>query len=290
MPRCSIPVFLLALVALVGCEETVPPTLDTGRPFTMWGALDPSAEAQAIRVVPIQLTIDANVAGPLDAELVATNLDTGERTAWRDSVVQFAGGAGDVFVAPFRPGYGEAYEIVATRSDGAAATVRVATPPLIEPVRLQPVVRGEVSQRLLWPEAPRLNDVEIEYRVRDINCSNSTVVLPASSFAAPFEFGWQVTIPYNQVRETLALEVGTTQITILRISIRALVTDAGWKPPFGFGFDDELIIQPGTVSNVENGFGYVGAAYRSAVSWNPEVEVLRAARFLDPESILCRGG
>lgn len=256
----------------------------------MWGALDPSAETQAIRVVPIQLTIDANEAGPLDAELVATNLDTGERTVWRDSVVQFAGSAGDVFIAPFRPGYGELYEVVATRSDGAVATARVVTPPLIEPVRLQPEIgTGQALQRMLWPEAPRLNDVEIEYRVRDIDCANYTVVLPASRFAAPFEFGWQVTLPYGDVREALAAEVGTSQFTLLRVTIRALVTDAGWKPPFGFGFDDELIIQPGTVSNVENGFGYVGAAYRSAVSWNPGVEELRAARFVDPSSIACGG-
>lgn len=290
MRPSSLLVLLLALVTLVGCDETVPPTLDTGRPFTMWGALDPSAEDQAIRVVPIQLTIDANVAGPLDAELVATNLDTGERTAWRDSVVQFAGGAGDVFIASFRPSYDDAYEIVATRSDGAVSTVFVSVPPRIVPVRLQPVTgTGLATQRMLWPEAPRLNNVEIEYRVRDTDCRNYTVVLPSSGFAAPFEFGWQVTVPYHQVRETLAAQVGTTQITLLRVTMRALVTDAGWKPPFGFGFDDDIVIQPGTVSNVENGFGYVGASYRSEVSWNPEVEVLRAARFVEPESIGCGG-
>ncbi len=289
MRSCSLVLLLLALVALTGCEETVPPTLDTGRPFTLWGALNPSAEIQAVRVVPIQLTIDANVAGPLDAEFVTTNLDTGERVVWRDSVVQFPrGDAGDVFIAPFQPGYGEAYEVVATRSDGATSTARIVTPPLIEPVRLQPEIGpGRADQRLLWPEAPRLNDVEIEYSVRDINCNSYRMTLPAPSFAEPFEFGWQVTLPYNTVRDVLAAEVGTSQITLLRVTVRALVTDANWKPPFGFGFDDDLIIQPGTVSNVENGFGFVGAAYPSAVSWNPEVEVLRAARFVEPGSIRC---
>ena len=44
--------------------------------------------------------------------------------------------------------------------------------------------------------------------------------------------------------------------------------NAEWDPPGGV-FDADVLVQPGTLSNVENGFGFVGAGYRLSSTWIP---------------------
>ena len=43
--------------------------------------------------------------------------------------------------------------------------------------------------------------------------------------------------------------------------LRLVVASEDWQPPDGV-FDPDVLVQPGTLSNVENGFGFVGAGYR----------------------------
>lgn len=44
---------------------------------------------------------------------------------------------------------------------------------------------------------------------------------------------------------------------------------ASWNPPGGV-FDYELLAQPGTMSNVNNGFGFVGAGVEASITWVPD--------------------
>ena len=67
-------------------------------------------------------------------------------------------------------------------------------------------------------------------------------------------------------------------LRLLEIELIVLVTNAEWVPPTGV-YDAELLVEPGTFSNVENGFGFVGAGYPASFRWEPSESALLAAGF-----------
>lgn len=62
------------------------------------------------------------------------------------------------------------------------------------------------------------------------------------------------------------------------IILRFIAASADWLPPEG-DFDPEVLVQPGTLSNVTNGFGFIGAGYRMQRNWLPADSVVSAAGF-----------
>ena len=63
-----------------------------------------------------------------------------------------------------------------------------------------------------------------------------------------------------------------------RVEISAVVTDVEWVPPDG-RFDPDILVEPGTLTNVQGGFGFVSAGYRTKIIWLPSDEVLDVAGF-----------
>ena len=271
----------LLLLSLTACEENISPTLDTGRPFSLWGSLDPTQDTQAIRVVPIALQIGPDIGDTLDAEVISRNLISGEIITWENTIVEFANGqSGWVATAPFRPEYGETFRITATRSDGASAAVTVEIPEKITPIVSAPTQGfSQVDLPVLWPEAPRLHDAEIHYLVANGACNNFFERdYSLLNETEPFEFGWETAVPLAEHAAILRAEEGGL-IGFVRMTVRGLVADTDWKPPYPFAFDPEIIIEPGSISNVENGFGFVGASYRTEIDVVPDEQTLRSAGF-----------
>jgi hypothetical protein len=62
------------------------------------------------------------------------------------------------------------------------------------------------------------------------------------------------------------------------MTLSAEVASEDWRPPGGV-FDPEVLIEPGTFSNVDRGFGFVGGAYRTGATWTPEAAALARAGF-----------
>ncbi|MDX1420051.1 MAG: hypothetical protein R3181_08800 [Rubricoccaceae bacterium] len=285
MPRSSRGLALLALLALglAACDDaSVEPVLDTGRPFTLWGALDPRADLQGLRVIPIRLQLDAEEGGPAEAVVTVEDLGTGEVLTLRDSLVRFSSGlTGSVYVGDFRPAYEGRYRVTATRDDGAASTAVVEVPPLTEPVVFLPqTIPGDVVSSVLWPEAPRVNAVTVTYLGRRADCSTDPVTLVLDEDEVlPAKIGWEVRLPLRLQREAVLAGLGTDRATILSVTLRGLVTDAEWAAPFGFSFDDEVLTEPTTLTNVENGFGFVGAGYATEVEWRLDDETLQSAGY-----------
>ncbi len=60
----------------------------------------------------------------------------------------------------------------------------------------------------------------------------------------------------------------TIGLKLTKITIHLIAANADWDPP-GDTFDIDVLVQPGTLSNVENGFGFVGAGYRLLGTWVP---------------------
>ena len=267
-----------------GCAESVEPVVDVGKPFTLYGVLDPTTDEQALRVVPYALSLDPPAPGPLDARVTATDLGTGEVVEWTDSLVAFeGGGVGHVFLAAFQPIYNHTYRIEAERSDGASTWADVTIPPLVEPVPQEPAVSAsEVVLSVLWPATPQTNGAYVAFDAVTRQCEAFTVRLPFQPGVRPFEFGWLVEIPFLALSEQFfaaASEYTDSRVialTDLRMSV--LISSGDWYPPGGV-YDPEVLVDPNTFTNVENGFGFVGGGYRVEASVVPGFAEIRRAGF-----------
>lgn len=254
---------ILFMLVVSGCTDLVAPPDDIGRPFTIYGVLNPTDDVQALRVATFRPEIDADFEREIDATVSSTDLNTGETTAWRDSLVDFGDGRfGHVFSAAFQPVYGRTYRVEVLRSDGQLSSADVTVPPFVKGIAL--TENGSIIESL-WPGPPELNAPQITYIVEDVTCTIREVTVPANLPAEPFEFGWRVRTDLVGNTDAIAAAFAPPGALVLRgVRIGAQVASAGWYPPNGV-FDPEVLVDPNAFTNVQNGFGFVGAGYVASV-------------------------
>ena len=282
LPRL-LPALVLGVALLAGCEEEVVRPPDLGAHYTLWGAFDPLADRQAVRVVPITDTVGLGSPAPLPVTVTSVDLETGAETAWRDSVVTYRNGAvGHVYLAELRPAYGSRHVFRVVDEGGRETSALVAVPPLVEPIRQTPVLGLGVTYPVLWVDAPRLNRVRAAYVVEDEECETFVVDRAlAPSAAQPVEFGWRTVLSLrDEAREIILAQEGRP-LALREVELYAEVASEDWRPPGGV-FDPEVLVEPGTLSNVTNGFGFVGAAYDVRVTWQPTPDELDRTPFERP--------
>ena len=268
------------LLSLSACETGVDAVLGTGRVYTVYGHLSSRVDTQAVRVYAIDGTIDRIRPNPLDATVRSISLDTGQQHTWQDSVIQFSeDNYGHVYWARYTPDYGERVRLTLTRPDGAAATVDITMPPVSEPGLVTPTVKqGFVDLPVLWRNAPRLNNIRVRYYTNkgifDYDYGNDQVTTPEGQVAS--------ILPHEDARniftEIFRTSGSTREARLLRIEQFVLVSSANWVPP-GDVFDPDLLIEPGHFSNVENGFGFVGAGYEASFLYEVPDSVALASGF-----------
>lgn len=271
---------LVSALVLGACDESVDVVLGTERAYTVYGHLSVRSDTQAVRVYAIDQTIDVVRPNQLDARVISRNLHTGEVHTWRDSVIQFdEHNFGHVFWVRFRPDFEERHRLELVRSDGAMSAVEVQMPPESIPELVNPVITsGFVHLPILWQNAPRLNNIRVRYHT---NRGVFTFEYPNDQ--ERIEDGQIATIlVYVDVREVFR-EIfrahGSTSDARLRaIEQTVLVSSGDWIPP-GNVFSPDVLIEPGTFSNVENGFGYVGAGYEASFYYEVSDSVAVAAGF-----------
>ncbi|MEM1041334.1 MAG: hypothetical protein AAGI91_01780 [Bacteroidota bacterium] len=282
---------LLATVALAACDETIAPTVGTERPFTLLGHLDPTADTQAVRVIAVAETIDALGPETIDAAVTSTHLASGETRAWRDSLVQYDNGTqGHVFFAPFRADHEAAYRLDVTRSDGATTAAAVTVPPLTALDSLpRAIVDASPAYVVGVQAAPRLSGIEARYTF--IGDVPRFQVVRHTSLAERVPGGWRVAIPFvSDVRRLIATSA-SGQVGLLAFEVSVFVSDETWNVDDAGGvFDPEVLVEPGTFSNVENGFGFFGAGYRLSRSFVPTSQDQLSAGLclLDETRAACR--
>lgn len=262
---------VVALAALAGCDDSIDTPESLAGTYTLWGALDPRADVQSVRVVPVRDTIGLGTAAPLPVTVTSTDLTTGTETAWRDSVVTFSDGSiGHIYRAAFRPLYGSRHRIVVRREDGGEVSALVAVPPLVEPLRQTPQLAGGLRYPILMPGAPQLNRLRVTYYLIARSGRGDSVVVNATSLATPVEFGWRIVINLEQADDDIQDAAGGNpgDFSLNEIAITGEVASEDWRPPGGV-FDFDVLADPQSLSNVRGGFGFVGAAYPFEVRLNP---------------------
>jgi len=289
----SFPFTLIVALLLTGCAETVDTRLRIDYPYSIYGLLNPRADTHGVRVFEIQSHIRLITPSPLDAEVHSTLLQTGAQQIWRDSVIQLEDGDfRHVYWASFRPKGGETYQLEVTRSDGATSTAITTVPGEITLEVLEPdtLTLGEAIMPILVSGSPpALPRIDVEYIVVGYAPGGSDPIYKSLTF----NYGRDVLevpggnlIEVNLILDFLEIfrefdqddALATDLIDLREINLRVHVGDANWVSPIGI-FDPDFLVEPGSFSNVENGFGYFGSAYVDSITFRPPLVLLRRAGF-----------
>ncbi len=274
--------FLLAGVLLASCENSfIDPFANEDKYFTLYGYLDESKNFQpgtlhAVRVVPITRSspVIEDPEAPnaeIDAEVFSIDLDTGQEIRWGHTLEELADGTyGHVFQTRFFVEAGTTYRLEVRRSDGivARAETRVPTTTSITPVAQEPVVTdGVMRQDVLLPGVRSLWGVEIVYQIGDPICFRASPArVSYGRTGMSSEAGWRLTVNLTEDVRELEQRLESSDWRICSIDIRTLVMDAAWAPP-GEVFDPETLALPGSLSNVDNGYGFFGSLGLLQAGW-----------------------
>jgi len=282
---------LMVAISLFGCEENLAPRAHYDAvPFTVYGVLSPDLDTQSVRLYVPEDFPTLGSPEPLDVDVTSTDLYTGERRAWRDTVLVDPNGQHEhVFWSPFRAAFGHAYRVeVVRRADGARSVAEVRIP---EPVTVRIVNEGDpLVEVLIEGENIRALKPEAEY---DVDIGDCQIVRNRFSYQGRerrVEDGWRFTLNLVVDNRNILWDcVGITQFLptpcppyyhrLRALNLHVLIGDAVWDPPDGV-FDPHLLSQPQALSNVENGFGFIGAGYRIVAPLRPSEEALALACFI----------
>jgi len=286
---------------LSACDTEVDPILGEDRPFSLYGYLTPASPIQAVRVFPVTSDLERVIPGELDALFVSENLTTGEQVTWTDSLVTLpTGELRHVFYAPFRAAYEHEYRLTVTRSDGAQSSATVQVPPLISFSIVPPAVRQfELNAPLHLSAAPAFAlSAYVEYKASTIPLATDCYTPPPilHDVRIPHDVdesrrnGWRFLVKmkqdFGEVERSFERNniLPDDRIFLHRIRFVVNVTNAEWEPPGG-EFDIDALAEPGVFSNVENGFGFIGAGYPAEVSWRPETAALESIGYFESRPI-----
>lgn len=270
---------IVMICTLVACEDSVSPILESDRQFTIFGTLDMDLDTQYVRVIPIRPQLETE-GDTLNVSVRTIDMETQAVTTWRDSVYVFDNGKiGHIFYAPLRVRAGKAYRLEVTPADGdlvtSAETVVPSEPSVtVFPEQMEWVftTRLFARQRIVWEGLERApHDLEQWYRflrISDFSYTDVKLSYDPVNRAVPGEVGqWEVDIDLVRDRDSLVTETETgPSAPLAGVGLRITLLDDAFIPP-GEDFDPEVLAQPGTLSNVENGFGFLGSVGRFSVEW-----------------------
>jgi hypothetical protein len=281
------PVFVLAVLVtmvmtLTACEETVDPILDSDRQLTLWGTLDMNADVQFLRVIPIREVLDVRFAETPELEVISIDLDNGETVVWQDSVISFLGSnPGLLFYTPLRVVPTHTYRIEVRSPDLEFVTSAVTTIPMIPEVEIfeERVTRSISNQGFFvsglqdvkWSGINRMpHKIEHWYRFLEFGSAGFTDFLlpyvPPDIRLNEERAELDMTLNLVRHRDSIQKYIRIPAVRLVGMGQTITVLDEDFRPPGG-EFEIELLAQPGTLSNVEHGFGFVGSVGRFSTEW-----------------------
>lgn len=294
-PPARLAVLVLLVSVLAGCEEDVNPFIGTDLPFSVYGLINPKADTHAVRVFTIDDQLRLITPGPIDAAVSLLRRSDGARFAWRDSVIQlFNGDYRHVYWLSEPIDYGGTYRLEIERSDGVITNSKDVVVP--EPISIVIVPPNELAVNAielpieLVGNPPALPRIDLTYSTYSVNLVGVTVaeVSVTVSYAGKQVRGedrWSLTVPLREdfrliARTYAERELPGQFICAGEMRLDVHVGNADWVSPVGV-FDENVLVEPGTLTNIENGFGFFGAGYVETVTWLPPDLLLLRAGFDD---------
>lgn len=284
---------LLTLLQITACRETVNTRLDIDQPYSLFGMMNPKSDTHAVRLFEIKSNIALVRPDPLDATVSTTNMETGVQIVWEDSVVTLEDGDyRHVFWAAFEAKGGETYRLTVMRSDGAtsAAVTTVPHPVVLEPLEPDTLKPAEAFMPLLIRGTPpSLPRIDVEYVLVGFGEGGSDPIFKSLTFnyvgePEPVANGFLLNVDlikdYNEIYRAFNDDnsVTTDIIDLRQINVTVHIGDKSWISPIGV-FDADFLVEPGSFSNVSNGFGYFGSGFTESLTFRPPVTLIRRAGF-----------
>ena len=285
---------LLVLCLLSGCEDEIAPFQTTDFPFTIWGLVNPQADTQAVRVFTITTTLDFVPSESIDATTSIIDVTNEVRHVLQDSVTQLPNGDfRHTFWGAFDVTHGTVYRAEVERSDGLitrSTAIRVPEPVTLlapEPSELQ------VSELVLPvtingnpPSLPRIDVIYNSYSANSFGLREVDNPVTISYTLAPEFRGDSLGMDINLREDFITIRSDFNNkelqgvICLEDITIEAHVGNEEWQSPVGV-FDPNVLVEPGTLSNVENGFGFFGAGFVETITLLPAATMQVRAGFFD---------
>lgn len=282
MKRTILSVFFILSTFLFAsaCNQTFEPLEENDKYFfTIFGYLDASADTQWVRIVPPREQIDSPPEVP-EINVTLENLETGNTVVMKDSL--FASGNGfnySNFYTLEDIEAGQSYRVKAEHPDGRASQVTLKTPeefptPLFledfnrVPPRINSLfILGEVNLidvqtwwyvRVLGPGRDQLKRYAFTYR-------NSAEWSPIYGGAYVVAFSGDE--EFAEIRRQADVSPNTnSRVDVLYRQIYVAVAGPDWSPEIA-ALDDLLYSQPESLSNVENGLGYMVGVYSKIIPY-----------------------
>ncbi|MBX2819696.1 MAG: hypothetical protein KTR29_08440 [Rhodothermaceae bacterium] len=274
MNRKIIIIGLLLLILSAGCDSDVDPVLGTDQPFTLFGLFSPQLDTQRVLVFPIEPELQLLGNEALDARFTSTDLTNQDMRVWSDSILpQPNGEVNHMFWSSFTAEFDHTYLVEVEDSDGRRVEVSVRVPPETEIVLQDTdLISGIIVPVLIPGDVPNIFKVEVrygfDYRLTTAGQKIDNLTISQEGRFQKTEEGWLIRInlrsDFVTIRDFIQDRLPVDRsygFDLQGMLLRLVVASADWQPPGGV-FDPDVLVQPGTLSNVENGFGFVGAGYR----------------------------
>ncbi len=291
MKPVAVFVFLALIAASFGCEETVTPFVEEERPFTVFGYLDPTTSLQVLRVIPIAGNINDVGEIDVDASVRTIQAETGAVVTWRKETILFPDStSGVVFKANFTPAYEQTYRLEVENANAELVTAETMVPQSIVSRRLESGT-GRRPGFFIEDRGTNLVQAFMQYEIvvqQPAVSALPDIVHPVSvsyrgqeeRITGGMEIRADLFADFEVVQQALAdICVTTPFITVRSANFEFFVGDAAWIPPGG-EFDEDVLVQPGTFSNVSNGYGFFGAGYGIRFSVPASSGVLQQAGYV----------
>ena len=287
-------VFTLAALLLNACSDDVNPFIGTELPYTVWGNINPQADTQAVRVFLIDDILQLVSPDPLDAEVTITELDSGDRHVLKDSVIQLPNGDyRHIFWAAFNVQHLNTYRLEVERSDGELTNsndVQVPAPIELDVVPTDPNALSELIQRVnILDQPPALPRIDVTYRTFSVSSdrvriADNPVTLQYTGTTRivddTLRLDMDLRADFREIRLNFDENELGGLICVEGVDLEVHVGNAAWQSPTGV-FDPNFLVEPGSLSNIENGFGFFGAGYVETIEFLPRDLSLVRAGFFD---------
>ena len=274
-------VLILFLLQMTACEDTVRPIIDSDRQFTLWGTLDMNEDIQFLRLIPIREVLDVRLGVLPPVEVRSIDLDTGETIVWSDSTVSFGNGnPAFLYYANLKVVPTHTYRLEIESPDLPLITAAETTiPPLPfaeifeENVTSRTAPSGAVivaTQLVKWHNiGQEPHQIEQWYRFLEFGAFGFQDLLLSYTPPNSYQDGLaelNMSLDLKRQRDSVDKKLNLAQVRLVGLGQTITVLDEAFVAPGG-EFDAELQAQPGTLSNVEHGFGFVGSVGRFSVEW-----------------------
>jgi hypothetical protein len=257
--------------------------------FTVYGYLDATTTEQELRVIPVRRTPEAILSPTdenafIDASVSSTDLETGATVEWRHYLEPLDDESfGHIYRTTLAPRAGRSYRIDVVRADGKGSSAAVTIPvlssisqPVIGIVNRQP---GAISQSITLPGVTWADRLEVVYWLSDGGRGQLRATRDYSGAGMKDgRGGWSFTLDLTKDANEVRREAEPVLGEVLywnNLEVRVRWVDEQWPLVEG-PIDINVMAQPGSRTNVVNGFGFVGAVGEYVRLWDVDDSQLKA--------------